>query len=85
MPECQGIRACYEYSVHHFHDPAAAAGNHLAFLHVEDLVADLAVDIALFFRPGDGKCAFFQFHQYFLSVQAGQEKPPALLFVNVSA
>ena len=38
-------------SIQRLHHLAAAAGDHLAGLHMEDLVADGAVNIAFFFRP----------------------------------
>ncbi len=51
--------------IHRNHGLAAAAGDHFPLLHVEELPADGAVVIALFFCPDHGDQApFFQLHAY---------------------
>ena len=53
-------------SVQHLHDFSAAAGNYIAGLHMQQLVADGAVDITFFFRPHHAVQASLQFifHSY---------------------
>ena len=49
------------FLVHCFHHLAAAAGDDLSGFHVQQLVADGAVDIAFGFRPDYGGEGAFQF------------------------
>ena len=60
-------------SVPDLHGLAAAAGDDLARLHVQDLVADRAVDIAFLLCPDHGAQAGFQFvfHGILLKKQVG--------------
>ena len=55
-------------SVQHFHGLAAAAGDHLALLNVQQLVTDGTVDIALLLCPDHkAKTTFeFAFHSILL-------------------
>ena len=48
-------------SVPDFHDTAAAPGNDLPFLDVQDLMADGTVDVTFLFCPDDSAQAGLQF------------------------
>ena len=67
-----------------FHRFSAAAGDHLTGLHMEQLVADGAVDIAFFLCPNHAVQAAFQFiFHSCVPLQKGRELPPALRYFVV--
>ena len=62
-------------SLHFFHHLAAAAGDDLAFLHMEDLVADGAINIAFFLCPHHSIKIASQFHWSKFSVNKSHRVP----------
>ena len=69
VPQKETPKGFFLFSLfHHLHDLAAAAGDHIPGLDMEQLVADGAVDIAFLLRPDNGiECTFqFVFHRVFL-------------------
>ena len=51
-----------------FHGFSAAAGDHIAGMQVEHLMADGAVHIALLFCPDHADESAFQFHRFYLAL-----------------
>ena len=54
-------RRLFGWSVPDFHDSAAAPGDDLPFLDMQDFVADGTVHVTFFLRPDDGAGEGFQF------------------------
>ena len=70
--------------IQNLHDLAAASGDHIALLHVHQLMADGAINVTFFFCPNHAVQAAFQFifHSCF-PLQKGRELPPALRYFIV--
>ena len=58
---CYEVDLCGSKLIQNLHHFAAASGDHVALMHVHQLMADGAIDVAFFFCPNHAVQAEFQF------------------------
>lgn len=84
MMKGSGKTAPFAYLIHDLHDFAAATGDDMAFLYMEDFVANGAIDIAFFFCPDhkSAQAAFsFVFHKFTSIKKSGRQPAPYILLL----